>query len=130
MTQTTPIAIRVEQYIALRNKIREAEDAHKKAMAPKKSTLEKLGNLILTHLQQNQADSISGHGGTAFITTRRSASIADGEAFWDFVTQHKAWDLIDKRANAVAIEDYANQNGKLPPGVNFNKMFALNVRTK
>ena len=52
------LELRVGQYVALRDKIREMEDAHKEAMAPAKATLEKLAGVLLAALNTINAESV------------------------------------------------------------------------
>jgi hypothetical protein len=46
----------------------------------------------------------------------------------DYVIQHNAWDLIDRKANVTAVEGFINQHNSPPPGVNFASVFVAGVR--
>lgn len=118
------------KYILLRDVISEEEAAHKQALAPKKQLLEDMAALLTQKLQALKIDSAASPMGTVYLTQKKSASIADQEAFWKFVVDNQAWDLVDKRANKVAVEDYINQFHQLPPGVNFTMVDTVGVRRK
>jgi len=118
----------VSQYIRLRDKIKEAEDAHKEKLKNAKEHLENLNNTLLDRLNQLGGESVKTAHGTVYRTTRRSASIADGDTFRQFVITHEAFDLVDWRANANAVDDFIKEQQAPPPGVNFSTTFTVGVR--
>lgn len=122
--------LRVRQYVQLRDLIKERDDEHKKKMAPYRETLEKLGALLLEHLDTIGGESVKSAAGTVYKTVRKSASIQDGDAFMKYVINSEAWDLLDRKANVTAVEDFAKENGVLPPGVRFTQTNVVGVRRK
>lgn len=118
----------VAQYVALRDKEKEISERHAAELAPFKAMKEKLEAFFLQTLQSQNVDNMKTAGGTVYITTKTSASIADGEAFWEYVSRNQLWHLIDKRANAPAITEFLEQYKALPPGVNFSKFTKVGVR--
>jgi hypothetical protein len=124
------IAGRVAQYIALRDKINAIKEEHKKILEPYNDALDKLNEVLLNHLNEIKSDSASVNGiGTVYRTAKASASLADAQAFMDFVIENQTWDLLDRRANVTAVQDYMHEHaGELPPGVNFNRRFVAGVR--
>jgi hypothetical protein len=124
----TNIAKRVEQFVKLRDLIKQKNDEHKKAMKPYNETLEQLNALLLVHLNSVNGNSVSTDAGTVYRTEKKSASLADAQAFMDFVIQNNSWDLIDRKANVTAVEDFINQHNMPPPGVNFTSIFVAGVR--
>lgn len=123
---------RVAQYLALRDKIAAIKEEHKKVLEPYNETLEQLNEVLLNHLNEINSDSAAVNGvGTVYRTAKASASLADASAFMDFVIAHEQWDLLDRKANVTAVQDYMREHaGDLPPGVNFNKRFVAGVRRK
>jgi hypothetical protein len=124
------IAGRVAQYIALRDKINAIKEEHKKVLEPYNDALDKLNEVLLNHLNEIKSDSASVNGiGTVYRTAKASASLADAQAFMDFVIEQQQWDLLDRKANVTAVQDYMKEHaGELPPGVNFNRRFVAGVR--
>src|SRR5215813_3632134 len=96
---------RVEQYIKLRDLIKEKDEAHKVEMAPYRETLEKLNSVLLQHLTDVGADRVGSSSGTVYRTEKKTAPVADKSVFWTFVTEHGNWDLIDYKANPTAVAD-------------------------
>lgn len=128
MDQAIDIHSRVDQYVRLRDKIKELDEAHKTKMAPYREALDNLNSLLLNHLNQVGGDSVKTGSGTVYRTAKKSASLADKTAFWAFVVATCDWDLIDYKANPTAVAEYAEKNGALPPGVNLNIRQEVGVR--
>lgn len=118
----------VSQYVRLRDRIKEADDAHKAKLKDARDHLEQLGNTLLARLNEVGGESVKTSSGTVYRTTRRNASIADGNAFRQFVITHEAFDLVDWKANAPAVEDFIKAEQAPPPGVNYTTAFTIGVR--
>ena len=122
------IAKRVAQYVALRDMIKSKEAEQKKELKPLKDTLEQLNSVLLAHLNNVNANSAATDSGTVYRTEKKSASLADAQAFMDFVIANQAFDLLDRKANVTATEEYIKENDAPPPGVNFSSTFVVGVR--
>jgi hypothetical protein len=127
---STDVNVRINQYVSLRDKIKALDQAHKEKMAPFREMLDTLGGVLLDHLKNISADSVATPSGTVYKTVKNSASIADGKAFWDYVHTNEEWDLIDKKANVNAVQDFIEQHNAPPPGINFSSMITVGVRRK
>ena len=123
-----PINTRVEQYVALRDKIKSLETAQKETLKPYKETLEKLGAVILSHLNEVGAESVRTNAGTAYVTPKKSATLGDPKAFFEYCRGNDAWDLMDRKANVTAVADYVEQHGAPPPGVNYSTRLDIGIR--
>lgn len=119
---------KIARYVLLRDKIKEADDKHKEKCRPAKEYLEALNNAIQEQLLSSGGESVKTAAGTAYLTAKKSATIADPTLFRDYVIQNGDWDLADWRANPSAVEDYLNMNKQLPPGVNFSVTNVVGVR--
>lgn len=127
---TLTIEQRVEQYVTLRDMIKEKNDAHKAAMEPFNTALAGLNNLLMQHLQTLGVESAKTGAGTVYQKTRNTASIEDGDVFMKFVISSEAFELLDRKANTTAVQDYVATHGTLPPGVKFSSMVDVGVRRK
>lgn len=126
--QAMTIDVRILQYIKLRDIIRQKDDAYKESMKPYRETLEKLNGVMLDHLNTIGGDSVRTTEGTVYRTTKKSASIEDGDAFMRHVIGSEAWELLDRKANAKAVEEFVNENGVLPPGIKWSSTQVVGVR--
>jgi hypothetical protein len=60
---------------------------------------------------------------------RDTASCSDPNLFIDYVREHDAYELLDRRPNSTACKEFLKANNQLPPGVKLNSMRYVNVRT-
>lgn len=118
----------VSQFVRLRDKIKESDDAHKEKTRPAREHLERLRVKLLDRLNEVGGESVKTGHGTVYRTTKRSASIADGEVFRSFIQENELFDLVDWKANANAVDDYIKEHEAPPPGVNFSVHFDVGVR--
>lgn len=122
------ISKRVDQYVRLRDEIKRLDDEHKERMKGHREVLEKLNNVLLSHLNDINGDSVRTDTGTVYRSAKKSASLADPDAFMRFVIGEQAWDLLDRKANVTAVADFIEENESPPPGVNFSTTFVVGVR--
>ena len=118
-----------ERAVKVRDVIRMLEAKHKEELEPWKKDLERLKGQLQSFLEATNQESAKTAAGTFFLTTKRSASISNKDEFKHFVVGGERWDLLDWKANALAIVDFAEENGgTLPPGVNLTTKVDVNVR--
>lgn len=119
----------IDSYVALRDRKREIEAKHKAELAPYTKVMNEIEGRMLEYMQQSGMSSVNTPGGTAYQSTKRSASIKDGMAFRNFVVEQGAFSLVDWRANANAVFEYiAEHDGVAPPGVNPTSRVTVNFR--
>jgi hypothetical protein len=127
---TPDIGLRVEQYIKLRDKINEIKEHHKTELKPFVDTLEQLNGLLLQHLNDTNQDAAKTSAGTVYRSTKETASLADPEAFMEYVIQSGEFELLDRKANKTAVKAFIEENNCAPPGVNFGVSYEVGVRRK
>jgi hypothetical protein len=121
----------VDKYVRLRDKIKVLNDDHKAKMVPFNEALDTLNGILLSHLTTIGAETAGTKAGTVYRTMKKSATLADGEAFRRYVVETASWDLADWKANAVAVADFIEKNeGAIPPGVNYTTRYEVGVRRK
>lgn len=119
----------IAQYVMLRDRKRAIEEKHKAELKPFNTLMAEVEGLMLDYLNQTGTDSVSGEGGTAYKSTTPRCTIKDGTAFRNFVIAMAAFDLVDWRANARAVQQHIEDNtGNVPPGVNFTTYTAVRFR--
>lgn len=125
-----PVAVdkRVGQYIQLRDKIKEMDKRHEEERKPLLDLQNVLSGWMMEFLEKTGGTAIKTKHGTVYLSTRYSASLADPDAFMNFVIENKLYDLLDRRANSTACKDYATEKGDLPPGVNLTALQTVGVR--
>ena len=119
----------VSLYIQLRDKKAEMKSAFDASVAPINEKMDKLEAKLLDVFNKTGTDSVKTEHGTAYTAVRTTASIADREAFMDFVKANEEWSLLEVRASKSAVEQFCESNDNaLPPGVNMRSERVVNIR--
>lgn len=119
----------VSLYIKLRDQKAQMKAEFDASVAPIQEKMDKLEAKLLEVFNQTGMDSVKTEFGTAYATVRATASIADRDAFMDYVKAHEEWSLLEVRASKSAIEQFRSANdNELPPGVNLREERVVNIR--
>ena len=118
----------VELYISLRDKKAEIATARKAEEAVVQAKMDKLEGQLMVALDKLGGEGMRTDKGTAYISSRTSATIADKAVFMDHVKSNLAWDLLEVRVRKVAVDVYATEHGDVPPGVNYRTERTVSVR--
>ena len=125
----TTVDKRVGQYIQIRNALKKMDEEFDQKRKPLVEIQQILSGWMQEFLTKSNAESVRTAHGTCYQSTRYTASLADPEAFMNFVIANQAFDLIDRKANATACRDYAAEHKNLPPGVNMSAVKTVGVRS-
>lgn len=119
----------VELYIKMRDKKAQMKAEFDEQIAPLNEKMDKLEAKLLQAFQTLGMDSVKTEFGTAYTTVRTSASVADKDAFMNFVKEQGEWSLLEIRAAKLAVEQFRDANdNELPPGINIREERVVNVR--
>jgi hypothetical protein len=116
-------------YVKLRDKKAQLKAEYQDTIAPIQEKMDKLEAKFLEIMNTTGVDSLKTEHGTAYSSTRTSASVADKDAFFSFVKENNEWPLMEVRASSTAVKQFAEANeGELPPGINYNVERTINIR--
>lgn len=118
----------VELYIKLRDKKAQIKAEMDAKIAPINENMAKLEAKLLEAFTKVGMDSVKTEFGTAYTTTRVSASVADRSVFMDYVRDNDEWDLLEVRASKTAVEQFRTIHDDIPPGVSIREERVVNVR--
>lgn len=119
----------VELYIKLRDARAQRKAAFENDDAGDKFKQEKIESLLLVRFAESGHESIKTLSGTAYKSSKTSATIADKDAFFmGWVIPNQAWEFLDIKANKTSIVGYKTLNNELPPGINWREELTINVR--
>lgn len=118
----------VAKYIEIRSKKEEFSKQYKEKVAKYDESLNKIEAILLKTLDANGMDSVKTELGTAFVSTRTSATVADRDVFMDFVFSTDGKSFLENRVSKSAVEDFIAANEMPPPGVNVRVERKLYVR--
>lgn len=118
----------VEKYIQARDKKQAIMDEAKVKAAKIDAVLDKIEAVILKSLDEAGADAIKTPLGTAYKSTRTSCTVADWDAALAFIREGELWQLLERRVSKVAVEEFKNEVGSFPPGLNVRSEVVVNIR--
>lgn len=118
----------IAAYIKLRDKKEALESAVKEQTKELTEKMVKLENYLREQADAMGVTSFKTKHGTAFLTTTDFAAVADWDAVLDFVKQHDAYDMLERRVSKKAVRGYIDQMKQVPAGINYGTRLDINVR--
>jgi nanoRNase/pAp phosphatase (c-di-AMP/oligoRNAs hydrolase) len=118
----------VRKYLKLREAKAELEAKHKEETSRFTKAMQKIETTLLSEFTETGQESAKTPHGTAYVSVRTSAKVADRDAFLDFVRDNQAWDFVESRVSKKAVEDYVAEHEELPSGVNVTRSMTVNIR--
>jgi hypothetical protein len=118
----------VQKYIELRDAKSQLKAKYDAKAGKLDTAMEKIEAILLMDFNERGIESMRTAAGTAYKQTRVSAGVADWDAARDFIVENELWNMLERRVNKSAIEQYKEANGDLPPGINWREEVVINVR--
>jgi hypothetical protein len=118
----------IAAYVKLRDQLNDAAKAFEETQKSDRELMDMLTAWLTNRLEAVGAASVKTKAGTAYTTTRYTASLADPKAFMDFIIANNKFDLMDRKANGPAVRDFVEETGSLPPGANLSAIRTVGVR--
>lgn len=110
---------------AARSELKARFDAEDEALKQKMALIE---NVLLQEMRDSSTQAINTTEGTAYISTETRAAVADWPAFLDWAMQRNATEFFEQRVRRSAVENFFEETGSLPPGVNLSREYVIRVR--
>lgn len=118
----------VAKYIELRDKKAQIKAEYDGKVAKLDENLDKIEAVLLKTFDSTGMESVKTEFGTAYTSTRTTASVADPDAFMTYCKANDAWHLLEKRVSKVAVEQYKDEHQDVPPGVSYRAERTVNIR--
>ena len=118
----------VTLYVKMRDEATELKRKYQEQADKIKANMGKIEAALMAAMDATGVESVKVDGGTAYITTQTSATVADRETFLNFCKEKGDWALMDIRAAKTAIAQYKEANEDLPPGINWRAERVVNFR--
>ena len=118
----------VEKYIELRDLKAEKKKAYDDSVKEIEAALERAELFLLKKMNEEGLQSVSTGRGTAYKSTRTSATVADWDSTLGFIRDNELWQMLERRVSKTAVEEFRNINNDLPPGINWREEVTVNVR--
>ena len=120
----------VERYVALRDRKAAIKAEYDKKVAAIEDALGKIEGVLLRTFNETGIENIKTAAGTAYVSVRSSASVADRDTYFAWVAEdfEERAIFLEARANKTAVEQFKTANNDLPPGLNWREERVVNVR--
>jgi len=118
----------IQKYLKLREAKQEKEAEHKAELKPITNAMTKIEQMLLSEFSETGQESAKTAFGTAYVSTRTSAKVANRDEFLEFVTREGAWSFLESRVNKTAVDEYMAEHEELPPGVDVTRSMTVNIR--
>ena len=111
-------------YIKMRNAIKEKEDEIKTIKKQQETVVEKL----LALCEEQDLDSLRTPSGTVSRIVQSHYWTSDWERMYDFLKEHDAFHLLEKRISGLAMKQFLEDNPDLmPAGLQVNRKYIVSV---
>lgn len=120
----------VANYIMLRDKKSQLKKQYDEKVAKVDAVMDRMEAIILKTFQDSGIDSARTDAGTAYISTRTSATVGSREELFQWIQEdfEERSIFLENRVSKVAVEQFKAANDDLPPGVNFRSELVVGVR--
>lgn len=123
---TTEAAI--AKFVAMRDRIAATKAEHVKQLAPFQAVKDLCEAWLIEDLNAANLKSVRSENGTAFKTTRTSATVENWDQALQFIKASNAWELLEHRVSKTAVEAIIADTQQGVPGVKITRETVLNVR--
>ena len=119
----------VRVYRKMRDKLQELDREYTTQMEAIKEQQDAVKNAIKEQMQALGSKSVSTPSGTAILSKKVRYSTQDWDSFKEFMVQHNALDLLEKRIAQTNMAQFLEENPTLvPPGLNSDAFYDVSVR--
>lgn len=118
----------IAAYVKLRDKRSELKHRYDAEDGELKEKMGKLEAYLLTSMQSQGITQLGSSHGTAYQQTHMKGSCSDWPSFWNFMAETGRFDMTEKRLSVKTVQNYYEETGELPPGVNVSQELKVIVR--
>ncbi len=121
----------VKAYVKIRDARKELADKYEKDDGDLKESLDVIEAQLLEACKAIGADSIRTQFGTISRTVKKRYWTNDWHSFYEFLKEHQALELLEKRVAQTNMATFLEDNPDLhPPGLNIDSRYSVVVRRK
>lgn len=120
----------VKIYLTIRSQREKLSADFESADKALKTEMTVIEQAMLAICNTAKAESIKTNFGTVIRNTKERFTCSDWSNFKDFVLEHQAIDLLERRIHQGNFKTFLSENEQdgLPPGVNVMREFGITVR--
>lgn len=116
----------VAGYVQLRAMKKAMQDRHKEELAPLNEKMKKVEMWVHKQLNDMGATNAKTAHGTCYLSTTTKPKVEDWQAFIDFVRENDMWEMLERRPNKSAVDEFVEAQDDVPPGLSIQS--EVNVR--
>jgi hypothetical protein len=117
--QITNINEALKAFNAIEDKRDEIRTKYESQDSKLKAARDQVEQFMLQEMKAMGLDAYSVPGeGVANVRVKRRFGGADWSLIWDFVVENKCPNMLQKRLLDTAVQQYLEETGNLPPGIN------------
>lgn len=126
------VSINVDTVVQAYVKLRESRSVLKKAYEEEdgviKQKMERLETWLMTKMTETGAKQLGSDHGTAYQQTVFKGNCSDWSSFWEWLAENKRFDMVEHRVSVKTIQEYYQETGEMPPGINVSPELKVVVR--
>ena len=128
-TATVPMDKLARVYRKMQARIQELTTAYETEVETLKAQQDHVKSALKDQMLALGLTSVRTDEGTVILSTKTRYSTTDWDEFKDFVKEHDALDLFEKRIAQTNMAQFLKENPALvPPGLNSNAEYSISVR--
>lgn len=116
-----------DQLTALRNKLSALIKEQEAVVDETKAKRTKIDTEFLRRFHEQGITSTRTKSGTPYIITRTSYSVADRDAYMNWIKENGALDFLEVRCAKNMVDAFREEHNDLPPGINYSATLAIGV---
>ena len=118
----------IDKYIKLRDEVEAITNAAAAQCAAKKTTMATLLAALKNKFNETGETSVKTPAGTAYVENVTACRVANWDTVIQFIKETDNWGLLKRDVSKTAVSEYTEQNGVLPPGINWTVVKDVKVR--
>lgn len=128
-TGTIPMDRLVKAYVGIRNAIQECTKRYDEEIADLETKKKAVAQAMREQMEAAGIKSAKTAAGVAYLTTKTRYYAQDWGSFKEFVLEHGAIDLLEKRVAQKNFEQWVEEHpGAFPPGIGADSVMDVVVR--
>lgn len=121
----------IEETIAIKDKMKKADEQYAKFCAPWKEKIKENENKLLALLNEQNLQNVRSDSGTAFKSTITSYKVVDRDTVLKQILDN--WqafgnEMLMMNVQSDAVKKYVQENGRLPEGITSDSFTRINIR--
>jgi chromosome condensin MukBEF ATPase and DNA-binding subunit MukB len=118
----------IAKYIQLRDERSELKREYEQKDALLKEQMNRIEQWIKAMQKELGVTQLKSPSGTAFQTPRNIYTCVDWGAFHQWLRENNRLDLLEKRVGQRALNEFREENGTIPPGLNVISEIEISIR--